>query len=78
VSSIANCLVCQNLSACITCASPYLAVNGICFNCPIWPMQEIYYLNDNNTCSLCSNVTDYCIRCSNSSQCTQCLDLYYL
>lgn len=77
-SSILNCAICLNLTSCLTCSLPYLAVNGTCYNCPIWPLQQLFYLDSTFTCHSCTTVTNNCIRCTTSLICTLCIDLYYL
>lgn len=53
-------------------------VNGSCLNCPIWPMNNLYYLDSSNVCQSCSTITSNCILCSPQQVCLQCGDLYYL
>lgn len=77
-ATLPNCALCLNLTACLTCTPPYLAVNGTCYNCPIWPLQQLYYLDGILTCHSCTTVTNHCIRCTSGLKCSLCSDLYYL
>lgn len=76
--AISECQICANMSFCLTCRAPYLAVEGKCYDCPIWPLKEIYYLDSNNKCQPCGLVTSNCYKCSSNVTCTQCKDLYFL
>jgi proprotein convertase subtilisin/kexin type 5 len=68
-SSIAQCSTCANSSSCLFCQLPFLMVNGTCLDCPIWPMNNLYYLDASNVCQPCSTITPSCTKC-NGQTCT--------
>jgi hypothetical protein len=77
-NSISQCQLCTNAIYCTYCQLPFLMVNGSCLNCPIWPTNNLHYLDANNVCQLCSTITENCIICNQDQTCTQCSDLYFL
>lgn len=78
MSSISQCTTCSNSTYCTLCQLPFIMVNGSCLNCPIWPMNNLYYLDASNICQPCLTITSNCILCTPDQICSQCSDLYYL
>lgn len=65
-SLFANCVSCTN-NSCISCATNYTVLNGNCsLSCPIGTFLSM---------STCLSCPAYCLSCTSSSSCSQCLDL---
>ena len=77
-STIPNCFACPNSTTCAQCISPYTFQEYRCVNCPVWPTNNLYYLDGSNTCQSCRGITHNCRSCSGPDTCTECLPLYYL
>ena len=77
-STMSQCNQCNNGSICLGCVSPYIVANGSCVNCPIWPLNNLYYIDQLQQCISCTMVTNRCLTCSAVGQCLSCADLYYL
>ena len=58
--------------------SPYSLANGSCINCPIWPLNNMYWIDAQSNCLPCTLVTNNCLTCSQTGQCLSCSDLHYL
>ena len=63
-----GCVTCQSIPSCNYCLN-----STVCLSC-----RSGYYLNSNNTCSMCTASLPGCIFCASSSTCRQCQAGYFL
>lgn len=76
--TIPRCLDCKNGSFCASCSGNLIFAGGRCLDCPSWPLNSIYYIDNASICQSCSVIDPYCQTCSPEGLCLSCSDLHYL
>lgn len=63
-STMPRCLKCNNMTNCQVCESTLMFAGGRCLDCPAWPLNSLYFIDNSSVCRSCDRLDPYCITCS--------------
>lgn len=62
---------------CLECSNGYQLADGRCLLCPVWPLNQLYFMDAQSNCLPCSSITPNCQTCSLRGVCLSCTSLYF-